>query len=82
MPLIQIFNPDSVWTTPSAGSLHKYMEEGSFYFFSACSHLASTSIPSLALEPTFQKVIQYTAGQLRCSVFWTEQVLGSWTFHP
>ena len=37
--------------TPSAGSLSKDVEEGSFLFLSACSHLASKSIPSLTFGP-------------------------------
>ena len=41
-----------IWATPSAESLYKDIEEGCFCSLPTCPYLASTSIPSLALEPT------------------------------
>lgn len=41
-----------IWTTPSAGSLYKGMEEGSCCSLPAFPHLASTFISSLALAST------------------------------
>ena len=54
-PLIQILRWEDtslIWTTPPAGSLYKDMEEGSFQSLPSCPYLATTSIPSLASEPT------------------------------
>jgi hypothetical protein len=48
------------------------MEEGRFCLLSACPGLASTSIPSLALEPTS---LASTENQLRHPALWTEQLL-------
>jgi hypothetical protein len=41
-----------IWAMPSAGSLYKDIEEGSFCSLPACPCLDSTSIPSQALEPS------------------------------
>ena len=41
-----------VFAILSAGNLHKNIEDASICSLPACPHLACTSIPSLALEPT------------------------------
>lgn len=50
-----------IWATPSAGSLYKDMLEGRICSLPASPHLASKSIPSLALQFTslgFQFVLE------------------------
>lgn len=48
-----------IWATPSVGSPYNDTEKGSFAL-SKCPHLASTSTPSLALEPTFFGILVST----------------------
>lgn len=51
-----------IWTTPSAGSLYKGMEEGSLYSLPACSHL---TIKSVLHWCSSQLIPEYAEGQLR-----------------
>ena len=46
------FNLDLIWIMPSACSLYKNTEEGSFYSLTVCSCPYRQSITSLELEPT------------------------------
>lgn len=64
MPLMQILkweDTPSICAKLSVGGLYKDMEEGGFHYLPANPHLASTSLPFLALEPTslkFQHILK------------------------
>lgn len=73
--MLRLEDSPLIWVQPSAGSLNKDMEEGSFCLLPAYLHLASTCIPLLALEPTslgFQHILKTSLDTQPCrlSNYW------------
>lgn len=68
-----------MWAPPSAGSLSKDTEEGSFRSLPACSLKQVHSFTGV--RAYVFGILMHTEDQLRHPALWTEKLLDSWTFH-